>query len=120
MSSTNIMMSNTCAKCGSLSGLLVDGQVSCADCGANRGMVSDATQQFIANIINRFGDLKEPVVLRKPDALARLKKQDEFLKQKFTRDGKAWFDIITQAAAGLVGDDHPLLDPEDNSHTELP
>ena len=109
----SVALPHTCTKCHELRGSLIDGKITCADCGADRGTLSDETQRFIAGIVTHFGELREPVVLRKPGVVAKIKAQDEFLKRKFTRDGKAWFDIITQAAAELVGEEHTLLDPEE-------
>ena len=109
----SVALPHTCTKCHELRGALIDGKITCADCGGDRGTLSDETRRFIAGIVTHFGELREPVVLRKPGVVAKIRAQDDFLKRKFTRDGKAWFDIITQTAARLVGEEHPLLDPEE-------
>ena len=111
MPTSTVTLPHTC-KCGALRGLLVDGKIACADCGVDRGTLPDTTQRFVAGIVAHFGEPKEPIVLRKPDVAAKITEHDAFLKRKFTRDGKTWFDIIRQAAAGLVGDEHFIVDPE--------
>jgi hypothetical protein len=118
-SDVSILMPSTCANCGTLRGRLVNGKVIC-ECGTNRGALSDPTLRCITAIVERFGAPKEPVVLRKSHAIAKIKEQDAFLKRKFTRDGRTWYEILEQASAGPVGDDdHPVPDP-DEEFLELP
>jgi hypothetical protein len=40
-------------------------EISCADCGQQRGRFSPATAQWIASIATRFGALTTPIVVRK-------------------------------------------------------
>jgi hypothetical protein len=41
------------------------GEFRCADCGAHRGWLAQATQDFICTTVRRFGAPSEPIVVRR-------------------------------------------------------
>ena len=101
-------------RCGYTRGFADGSKIVCVDCNAKRGTLSETTQRFIAGVTELFGQLKEPVILRKPNALQKIKEQDRYLQMKFTLDGRTWFGIISDIADGMHVDetDVGLADPE--------
>jgi hypothetical protein len=91
--SSEIMLPTAC-RCGSIKGAIVNGEITCDRIGAKRSRISEATEKFLAGVAEHFGE-PTSIVLRKPDAVADIAKQDEYLKHKRTPDGETWFDIIT-------------------------
>jgi hypothetical protein len=111
--SPSALLPTTC-RCGALTGVITDDAVICSGCGASRVNISPPTQQMLDGITRHFGELKDPVVFRRPDVIEQINKQDETLRHKFTRDGKSWFDVITDnlGKADEPSFIDPLIDPE--------
>jgi hypothetical protein len=109
---SNALLPKAC-RCGYVDGEIVSNAVMCAGCGAKRADVSAILQKVLTDTARLFGELKDPVVLRRPDAAAKIKQQDEFLKRKRRLDGKAWFDIITENLdENFLGSPEDEIDPD--------
>jgi hypothetical protein len=110
--SSEIMLPTAC-RCGSIKGTIVNDEIACEHCGAKRCKKSEATEKFLVSITEHFGE-PTSIVLRKPDTLAAIAKQDEFLKRKRTPDGEPWFDIITDNIGRPASEGAGFtVDPED-------
>jgi hypothetical protein len=110
--SSEIMLPATC-RCGSIKGAIVNDEITCDRCGAKRSKISEATEKFLASVAEHFGE-PTSIVLRKPDVLAAIAKQDEYLKHKRSPDGETWFDIITDNIERPASEGAGFtVDPED-------
>jgi len=61
-----LVMHNVCPRCGSNRAVSIgDGNLHCASCKSDRGKLSDLAKNFVNKTIAAFGDLEQPVQLRR-------------------------------------------------------
>jgi hypothetical protein len=67
-------------------------------CGKHRGWLSNASYNFVRKIVETLGRPQQPIAIHRGSIFSQIAKQDEYLKRKFTPDGRSWYDVITEAS----------------------
>jgi hypothetical protein len=89
-----VKLPSTC-ECGCLIGRIEPTKGAlCNQCNKARFPVSEETERFLERIAGMFGAPRE-IVFRTPAALEKIEQQDFQLKNRRARDGRSFYQIIS-------------------------